>query len=224
MASARLISLLVLATAGLMASGGELRVRASPAVGPCVEAVKPLYEATFKGKLTVEVARLESAASGTGADAVVGAEGELTHLIEGGASHPDLDVDVATIPWVLVGPSVDVAPDIRALDRPSVRVHVLGGTVGLEARRMLQRLPPENVRSLTTPYRPVQLAESELAVVPLSLAGRGRVSPLPLPPLLVRAVGVRASANLGGARQFLSFLERGPGNAAFRACGRGPAP
>ncbi len=222
--SARLTSFLVLAAAGLVASGGELRVRVSPAVGPCVLAVKPLYEATFKGKLTVEVARLESAASGTGADAVVGAEGELTHLIEGGASHPDLDVDVATIPWVLVGPSVDGTPDIRALDRPSVRVHVLGGAVGLEARRMLQRLPPENVRSLTTPQGPVQLAESELAVVPLSLAGKGRVSPLSLPPLLVRAVGVRASANLEGARQFLSFLAHGRGNTAFRACGREPAP
>jgi hypothetical protein len=105
-----------------------------------------------------------------------------------------------------------------------VRVRVLGGTVGLEARRLLQHLPPENVRSLTTPTGPMQLAESELAVVPLSLAGKGRVSPLSLPPLLVRAVGVRASANLEGARQFLAFLTRGPGNAAFRACGREPAP
>jgi hypothetical protein len=221
--SARLTSLLFLAAAGLTGAGGELRVRVSPAVGPCVEAVKPLYEVTFRGKLTLEVARLESAASGAGADAVVGAEGELTHLIEGGASHPDLDVDVATIPWVLVGPSMGATPDIRALDQPTVRVHVLGGTVGLEARRMLQHLPPENVRSLNTPSGPVQLVESELAVVPLSLAGKGRVSPLSLPPLLVRAVGMRTSANLVGARQFLAFLSRGPGNAAFRACGREPA-
>jgi hypothetical protein len=222
--SARLTSLLILAAVGTTGASAELRVRVSPAVGPCVLAVKPLYEATFKGKLTVEMAQLEPAASGTGADAVVGAEGELTHLIEGGASHPDLDVEVATIPWVLVGPSADAAPDIHALDRPSVRVRVLGGTVGLEARRMLQQLPPENVRSLTAPAGPVQLAESELAVVPLSLAGKGRVSPLSLPPLLVRAVGVRASANLEGARQFLAFLTRGPGNAAFRACGREPVP
>jgi len=222
--SARLTSLLILAAVGSTAPSGELRVRVSPAVGPCVEAVKPLYEATFKRKLTVEVARLESAASATGADAVVGAEGELTRLIEGGASHPDLDVDVATIPWVLVGPSLDATPDVRALDQPSVRVRVLGGTLGLEARRMLERLPPENVRSLATLNGPVQLTESELAVVPLSLAGKGRVSPLSLPPLLVRAVGVRASANREGARQFLAFLTRGPGNAAFRACGREPAP
>jgi hypothetical protein len=222
--SARLTYLLILGAAAMTGSPGELRVKVSPAVGPCVVAVRPLYEATFKGKLTVEVARLETAASATGADAVVGAEGELTRLIEGGASHPDLDVDVATIPWVLVGPSADTAPDIRALDRPTVRVRVLGGTVGLEARRMLQHLPPENVRSLTNPTGPVQLAESELAVVPLSLAGKGRVSPLSLPPLLVRAVGVRASANLEGARQFLAFLTRGPGSAAFRACGREPGP
>jgi hypothetical protein len=222
--SARLTSLLILAAAGMTGSGGELRVKVSPAVGPCVVAVKPLYEATFKGKLTVEIARLEPAASATGADAVVGAEGELTRFIEGGASHPDLDVDVATIPWVLVGQRVDAAPDIHALDRPTVRVRVLGGAVGLEARRMLQHLPPENVRSLANPTGPVQLAESELAVVPLSLAGKGRVSPLSLPPLLVRAVGVRASANLEGARQFLAFLTGGPGNAAFRACGREPSP
>jgi hypothetical protein len=221
--SARLTSLLILAAAAMTGSRGELHVKVSPAVGPCVLAVRPLYEATFKGKLTVEMARLETAASATGADAVVGGEGELTRLIEGGASHPDLDVDVATIPWVLVGPSMGATPDIRALDQPTVRVHVLGGTVGLEARRMLQHLPPENVRSLNTPSGPVQLVESELAVVPLSLAGKGRVSPLSLPPLLVRAVGMRTSANLVGVRQFLAFLSRGPGNAAFRACGREPA-
>jgi hypothetical protein len=219
----RLTSLLILLSAGMAGPGADLRVKASPAVSPCLAAVKPLYEASFHRTLIVETAGLERATSASGADAVVGVEGELTRLIEGGASHPDLDVDVATIPWVLVGPSAGASPDLHALDSPSVRIRVLGGTVGLPARRMLQHLPAERVLSFTAPG-PLQLTEGELAVVPLSLAGTGRVLPLSLPPLLVRAVGVRASQNLAAARQFLAFLTAGPGSAAFRACGREPAP
>lgn len=213
-------SLLILLAVGAPARGAELRVKASPAVSPCVLATKPLYERAFGRRLVVETALLGPAASATGADVAVGAEEELTRVIESGASRPDLDVDVARIPWVLVGPARDAAPDLNALDRSTVRVRILGGTVGREARRSLQHLPPERLASFTSGAGPVQLAGDEVAVVPLSLAGNGQVSALSLPPLAVRAVGVRASADVEGTRRFLEFLSQGPGNAAFRACGR----
>ena len=58
--------------------------------------------------------------------------------------------------------------------------------------------------------------------VPLSLAGSGPVTPLDVPPLTARALGVRASARTTEARAFLDFLA-GPGNEAFRVCGRAEA-
>lgn len=215
---------LLLFAATAPALGAELRVKASPAVAPCVAAVKPLYERTFGRVLVVETVALGPASSAAGADVVVGADAEMTRILESGASHPDLDIDVATIPWVLVGSSGEAAPDLRALDRSSSRVRVLGGAVGFEARRSLQHLPPERVTSFTAAPGPVRLAEGELAVVPLSLAGKGPVAALAIPPLVARAVGVRASANLDAARRFLDFLSQGPGNAAFRQCGREAAP
>jgi ABC-type molybdate transport system substrate-binding protein len=46
------------------------------------------------------------------------------------------------------------------------------------------------------------------------------VSSLAVPPLTVRALGVRASARPDAARSFLEFLTGEKGNATFRACGR----
>jgi hypothetical protein len=214
--------LILLAAAS--ARGGELHAKASPAASPCVLAVKPLYEATLARKLVLETARLEGAESAIGADVVVGAEGELTRIIEGGASHPELEVDLATIPWVLVTANPQGPSDLQALAASPMVVRVLGGSVGLAARRALQHLPAERVRTFTDPAGSVELAEGEAAVIPLSLAGRGRLSRLDIPSLLVRAVGVRASTNLEAARQFLEFLTRGLGNAAFRRCGRETPP
>jgi ABC-type molybdate transport system substrate-binding protein len=70
------------------------------------------------------------------------------------------------------------------------------------------------------PRAPLRLAPGEVAVVPLSLAGSGPVSSLAVPPLTVRALGVRASARPDAARSFLEFLTGEKGNATFRACGR----
>jgi hypothetical protein len=71
---------------------------------------------------------------------------------------------------------------------------------------------------------PLRLVRGEVAVVPLSLAGDGPVSSLDVPPLTVRALGVRASARASAARAFLDFLTGEKGNAAFRACGRAGGP
>jgi hypothetical protein len=46
---------------------------------------------------------------------------------------------------------------------------------------------------------------------------------LDVPPLRVYALGVRASPRADTTRAFLDFLGTGPGNAAFRACGRSEA-
>jgi hypothetical protein len=71
-----------------------------------------------------------------------------------------------------------------------------------------------------TPEGLRKLSPGELALVPLSLAGPGPVAATDVPALLVRAVGVRGTPRAGAVRAFLDFLTTGPGNAAFRACGR----
>jgi hypothetical protein len=98
----------------------------------------------------------------------------------------------------------------------------MGGVVGREASRSLARqgIGPDRVERLHDPVSPLHLAPGETAVVPLSLAGTGPVSSLDVPPLVARALGVRASPRKQSARSFLEFLAGETGNAAFRACGR----
>jgi ABC-type molybdate transport system substrate-binding protein len=218
----------IVALIGLVAAGaaprGELRVKASPAVRPCVAAAAALFQKTSGIPTAVRTADVFSVTSAEGADVVVAVEEELTRVIEGGASRPDQDVEVARIPWVLVTSARQPAADVEALERSADRVLVLGGTVGREARRSLQSLAPSRVRTLRDPEAPVSLEPGEAAVVPLSLAPPGEVRSLALPPLLVRAVGVRASPRPEAARAFLDFLTSGPGSSVFSACGREDTP
>lgn len=212
--------LLLLAFAGPSPAGTPLRVKASPAVARCVEAVRELYEGRAGRSFVLVVGSLERADSAAGADVVVGAEDEFTRIIEGGVSDPEADAAIARIPWVLVG----AGSDVRALDRAAGRqVAVLGGLVGLEARRSLQHLPAERVRRIEprSATEPVRVGPGALAVVPLSLAGPEEiVAPLAIAPLEVRALGIRAAYDVAAARDFVLFLARDPGNAAFRECGR----
>ena len=214
-----IVAILALLGAGA-APRGELRVKASPPVSPCVAAAIPLFERASGVRASLQTGDVWGVASAEGQDVVVAVEEELTRVIEGGASRPDLDVDVARIPWVLVTTRQEPAVDVQALERSSVRVLVLGGAVGREARKSLQSLPPDRVRTLRAAAGPVRLEAGEAAVVPLSLAGPGTVSRLPIPPLLVRAVGVRASPRPDAAQAFLDFLTSERGAAAFSACGR----
>jgi hypothetical protein len=199
---------LALAGAAASSAPGPLVVRASPAAAPCVAAAAIPFERATGRSLQVETAPLESPASAAGADVVVAAEAELTRIIESGVSHPDLEVDVARIPWVLVGA------------RSAARVRVPGGVLGRQARRSLEGVASSRLGSLPSDRDLRRLEPDEAAVVPLSLAGPGPVSSLSIPPLTVRALGVRASAKTAAARAFLEFLAGGPGNEAFRACGR----
>jgi hypothetical protein len=214
--------LVALLAATPAAAPTPLRVKASPAVAPCVAAAALEYERSTGRKLAVETGALGSATSADGADVVVGADEELNRIIESGASHPDLDLDVARIPWVLVGAPGTAAPDLRALGRSATRVRTLSGVVAREAWRSLaqQGLAPERADRRADVRAPLRLEPGEAAVVPLSLAGPGPVSSLSVPPITARALGVRASARKDAARAFLDFLAGGPGNEAFRACGR----
>jgi hypothetical protein len=215
------VAMLFVAT-GMAAASSPLRVKASPAVAPCVAAASLEYQRATGRRVAVSIGELGSPASAGGADVVVGADQELNRIIESGTSAPDLDVDVARIPWVLVAPVGMPAMDVRSLGRTGARVRTLGGVVAREAWRNLaqQGLAPgrvERVRELRTA---LQLQPGEAAIVPLSLAGSGPVSSLAVPPLVVRALGVRASAHTDAAGAFLGFLTGEKGNAAFQLCGR----
>ncbi len=213
------ILVLALLAAPLLAAPAPLRVKASPAVAPCVAAAAAEYQRTSGGRVAVETATIGSQDSADGADVVVAADSELHRVIESGASDPGLEVEVATIPWVLAGAPGTGTPELRSLARTGFVVRTLNGAVARETWRRLhlQGFSParvERVREI-----PVRLQSGEAAVVPLSLAGAGPVATLDVPPLRARALGVNASARKDADRAFLDFLA-GPGNAAFRACGR----
>jgi hypothetical protein len=216
-----LLLLALLAAAPSPTAPRPLRVRASPAVAPCVAAAALEYERTTGRKLSVETATIGEHTSADGADVVVAADQELNRVIESGATHPDLDVDVARIPWVLATAPGTLSPEIGTLARSATPVRVLGGQVSREALRYLslQGTAPAHAKRFDGARGPVRLSPGEAAIVPLSLAGPGPTTSLAVPPLTARALGVRASTRTTDAREFLDFLA-GPGNAAFRACGR----
>ncbi len=214
------ILVLGLVAAPLLAAPAALRVKASPAVAPCVAAAAAEYQRISGRRVAVERAAIGSQDSADGADVVVAAESELHRVIESGASDPDLEVEVATIPWVLAGAPGTATPELRFLARPGSVVRTLHGPVAQETWRRLhlQGFSPARVERVRE--TPVRLQPGEAAVVPLSLAGAGPVTALDVPPLRVRALAVNASARKDADRAFLDFLAAGPGNAAFRACGR----
>ena len=209
-----------LAVAGAT-GGGALVVKASPAVSPCAAAAAAAFRQATGRAVEVRTAAIGPLGSASGADVVVAIEEELTRVIEGGESTPDLEVDVATIPWVLTGAATGTA-DVRGLARSGTHVRVLGGAIGRHARQSLEALPPDRVQSVRTPEGLRNLSPGEVALVPLSLAAPGPVAATDVPALVAQAVAVRASPNPTAARAFLDFLATGPGNAAFRACGRTP--
>jgi len=218
--SRRCALLLGLCAAPLLAAPPALHVKASPAVAPCVVAAAAEYQRTSGRRVAVETAAIGSQDSADGADVVVAADQELNRVSESGASDPGLEVEVATIPWVLAGAPGTAAPELSSLARPGSVVRTLGGVVARETWRRLhlQGFSPARVERVRE--TPVRIQAGEAAVVPLSLAGPGPVTTLDVPPLRVRALRVRASPRKDASRAFVDFLAAGPGNAAFRACGR----
>jgi len=211
---------LALVAAPLLAAPATLRVKASPAVAPCVSAAAAEYQQTAGRRVAVETAAIVTQDSADGADVVVAADSELNRVIESGTSDPDLEVEVATIPWVLAGAPGAARPELRSLARTGSVVRTIGGAVAREPWRRLQLQGFSPARVERVREAPVRLQAGEAAVVPLSLAGNGPVTTLDVPPLRARAVVVRASPRKDAGRAFLDFLATGPGNAAFGACGR----
>jgi hypothetical protein len=227
-----LAALLVAATAVATAgpAGAPLRIKASPAVVPCVTAAAQEYARATGLAPLVETAAIGSPESVTGADVVVAANRELNRVIESGMTRPDQELDVAEIPWVAAGPPGNDAPSLQSLGRTRL-VDVLGGVVAQETWRRLSQQGLQPARSeragrgsersaAREPREAVRLQPGEAAVVPLSLAGSAAVTRLDVPPLLARALGVRASQRPEASRAFLDFLAGEKGNAVFRACGR----
>jgi hypothetical protein len=208
----------LLAAAAAAPRADALSVRASAAVAPCVSAAAVLFERTSGRPVAVQTAKIGAAASAQGADVVVAVAEELTRVIESGSTEPDLDVDVASIPWVLTGATR--GGDLHSLATGEATVRVPAGVIARHARRSLESLPPSRVRTESSPAAFRSLKKDEVALVPLSLAGSGPVTATDVPPLYVQALGVRGTPRPDAARAFLQFLAAGPGNAAFRACGR----
>jgi hypothetical protein len=214
------ILVLGLLSAPLLAGPAALRVKASPAVAPCVAAAAAELQRSSGRRVAVETTAIGSQDSADGADVVVAADSELHRVIESGASDPDAEVEVATIPWVLAGAPGTSPPDVRSLARAGSVVRTLGGAVARETWRRLHLEGFSPARVERVRETPVRLQSGEAAVVPLSLAGAGPLTTLDVPPLRTRALVVRASPRRDAGRAFLDFLAAGPGNAAFRACGR----
>ena len=204
----------------LLAAPAGLRVKASPAVAPCVAAAAAEYQRTSGQHIAVETAAILSQDAANGADVVVAADSELNRVIESGASDPDMEVEVGTLPWVLAGAPGAPAVELHALGRSGSVVRTLGGPVARETwrRLRLQGFSPARVERIRE--TPVRLQPGEAAVVPLSLAGPGSVAVLDVPPLRPRAVMVRASPRKPESRAFLAFLGTSPGATAFQTCGR----
>jgi hypothetical protein len=194
-----------------------LVVKASPVARPCVLAAASAYGS----RVIVRGAEIGSVDSASDADVVVAAEEELTRVIEGGASLPDVEADLGAIPWVLVAPAGSPAPaGIHALSRASGVVRVPQGVISRHARASLEALEPGRVRGVRADAATLAPRTGELALVPLSLAGRGSVAATQVPPVKVVGVVSRASVQADAARAFLRYLSGGNGQATFLACGR----
>jgi hypothetical protein len=204
-------------SAATLPASGPLVVKASPVARPCVAAAA----AAYGSHVVVRTADIGAVTSAADADVVVAAEEELTRVIEGGATVPDVEAELGAIPWVLLAPPGQAAPGaIRSLSRTGATVRVPRGAIARHARASLEGLEPGRVRGVHADAASLVPRSGELALVPLSLAGPGSVSATEVPPVNVIGVVARASARKDAARAFVEFLSAGKGQAAFLACGR----
>ena len=195
---------------GRLVDDGALRVRATTAVTPCVEAAARAYEKKA-GRVVVETGGLGDAGP---ADVVVGSAAEVTRALEGGAAVLDSDAEVARVRWVLVVPEGNPHQihGLADLDRAAVEVWIAGGPAAYEARRAVQKLAPERAREASDGAVPRGAAA---ALAPLCLAGPGERVAVDVPDMVVQAA-VSARAKRGDvARDFVAFLASPAGRGAF---------
>ena len=207
-----LVALLV--SAPLAAGERVVRVRASEAVAPCVEAAAARWSVAGQ-RVSVERGLLTA----RGFDLVVGSAVEMTRAVESGAAIEGSEVDLARIPWVLSVPSgnPDRLSGLADLERTGHEVAILAGPEAYEARRALQAtLRAERIREVGDRK---SLDASGVTLVPLSLA-RGQTVSVDVPPLLTRAALAESAPHAAMAKTFLQFLGSEAGRSAFAACGR----
>jgi hypothetical protein len=202
---------LALAIPAECGAGTSLSVRASQAVLPCAAAAAREYA---QARVTVAPGGFRDLA---GADAFVGADVEVTRALESGAAVLESEVDIASVPWVLVVASGNPL-GLRGtadLQGTGSEVWVLGGVAGSTARRTLAELPPDRVRESEDPQA---LRGASVALVPLSLAGSGERLATDVPPLVARAAVAERAPHAEAAQAFVRYLASEPGQRAFAAC------
>jgi hypothetical protein len=191
--------------------GPVLRVRATEAMAPCLVAATRALPAGPGRSSTLETGDLADAT----ADVLVGSAVEITRALESGLALFDSDVDIASVPWVLV--LGEKAPDLHSLKEVAaagLEVEVPAGPASYEARRALAAASAGRVRESDA----LALRKAGIALVPLSLAGPGRRIAVDVPALLAQAaVGARA-ASPEAARALAAFLGGENGRRAFAEC------
>jgi len=207
---ATLVVVLVPAAAST-ADSRALRVRTNVAFSGCAGALVESYGRTHGVRVTLDVV---SPLSVEGADVVIGADSELTRILEGGLADVRTAVDVGEVPWVLVSRENQLG---AASSTPLV---VLGGALGRDVRDGI----PTSAGRLRASTDLDALRAAPRAVVPLTLAGAGQRQPLDVPPLIAVAAVVNASSHRREAAQLLQFLRDAEARRAFARCTGGPAP
>jgi len=189
---------------------GALRVRATAAVGPCVQAAARAYEKAG-GSAVVETGGL---GPDVAADVFVGAAVEITRALEGGAAAADSDTEIARVPWVLVVSTGNPYQLQRLADaaRTDVEVWVAGGAAAHAARRSAQAEAQGHVREASDGAVPSGAAA---VLAPVCLAGAGERLPTDVPDLVVEAAVSARAKSPEGARLFMAFLASPAGRSAF---------
>jgi hypothetical protein len=189
-----------------------LRLRATEAMAPCVAAATGAFAGASGRSLVIETGDLADAT----ADVLVGSSVEVTRAIESGRAESDSDVEVASVPWVLVlGEGAPAVASLKDVAAAGLEVEVPAGPASYEARRALLLVSAGRVRESDA----AALRKAGIALVPLSLAGPGRRIAVDVPALVAEAAVGASASSPAAARAFLAFLGGEGGRRAFAECG-----
>jgi hypothetical protein len=204
--------LAVVVPSAALEANEALRVRSSSVSVRCVEAVARTWEAQGGRAVSVEAGGLRDAGRW---DVLVGSGVELTRALEGGDADLTSDVEIARIPWVLHLPAGGDVHALSDLVRSDVEIVMPAGAAAYEARRALAEEGAARVVETTDTAR---LHSAPVALVPLSLAGVGRLIEVDVPPIPVgAAVGIRAR-HVEDATAFVRYLGSEGGQQVFATC------
>lgn len=194
------------------AGAGDLRVRASEAMAPCLGPALDAFSRQSRVPVALEVGAPEEPGK---ASLVVGDDSELRRLLEGGAADVRSAVDLGYVPWVAVLPLDSPAQSLAATSGAD-EVAVLGGPAGERARETLGARPLEVTRDARA------LRAAPHALVPRTLAGPGRLRPADVPALVAVAAVVEGAPAEADARRLVAFLKTGQAAALLGKCFTAP--